>query len=174
MPRPLCPSPMPRLASGGSSVNGMIYMRGQARDYGDWETEHGCTGWRYNDVLPVFKRQEGNRRIADAFHGQDGPLTVDGPSAPHPVSAPVIEAAVSAGVPRTGDFNRAQRSGSCGRAGHAASGQSRGSSRRGQGIEGPETWSGLLNLPARAADIEPAGCRSLCRHGWRWAPGRAV
>lgn len=48
------PVPQGRVLGGGSSVNGMIYMRGQAQDYDDWQTEHGCTGWGYKDVLPVF------------------------------------------------------------------------------------------------------------------------
>ena len=50
--------PQGRVLGGGSSVNGMIYMRGQARDYDDWDERFGCEGWRYDDVLPVFRRQE--------------------------------------------------------------------------------------------------------------------
>ena len=64
--------PQGRVLGGGSSVNGMIYMRGQARDYDDWAHEHGCTGWAYADVLPVFRRQEANRRLSDDFHGAEG------------------------------------------------------------------------------------------------------
>lgn len=105
------PVPQGRVLGGGSSVNGMLYMRGQARDYDDWETEHGCTGWRFDDVLPVFKRQEANRQFDNAFHGRSGRLVVDGPSAPHPVAERLIEATVSAGVKRTDDFNGAEQEG---------------------------------------------------------------
>ncbi len=105
------PVPQGRVLGGGSSVNGMLYMRGQAKDYDDWADVHGCDGWRYQDVLPVFKRQETNRQFDNAYHGRSGRLVVDGPSAPHPVSARLIAAAVSAGVPETDDFNGAQQEG---------------------------------------------------------------
>ncbi len=105
------PVPQGRVLGGGSSVNGMIYMRGQAQDYDDWEGLHGCTGWGYRDVLPVFRAQERNLQFDDAYHGQSGPLLVDGPPAPHPVSARIIAAAVQAGVPPTQDFNGAQQEG---------------------------------------------------------------
>lgn len=105
------PVPQGRVLGGGSSVNGMIYMRGQARDYDDWEADYGCTGWGYRDVLPVFKRQEANRQFDNDFHGTSGRLVVDGPSAPHPVSRILMEATVSAGVKRTDDFNGAGQEG---------------------------------------------------------------
>ena len=105
------PVPQGKVLGGGSSVNGMIYMRGQHRDYDDWAHEHGCTGWAYRDVLPTFRRQEANTRISDDYHGTHGKLVVDDPSAAHPVSRQVIAAAVSAGVPETGDFNGAQQEG---------------------------------------------------------------
>ena len=105
------PVPQGRVLGGGSSVNGMLYMRGQAQDYDDWRDVHGCDGWGYDDVLPVFKRQESNTRLNNEFHGSDGKLVVADPSNPHPVSARIIEAAVSAGVPRTNDFNGASQEG---------------------------------------------------------------
>jgi len=105
------PVPQGRVLGGGSSVNGMLYMRGQAQDYDDWDAEHGCTGWRFEDVLPVFKRQEANRQFDDDFHGTRGRLIVDGPSAPHPVSARLIKATISAGVPETNDFNGMRQEG---------------------------------------------------------------
>lgn len=105
------PVPQGRVLGGGSSVNGMLYMRGQAQDYDEWETEHGCTGWGYKDVLPVFKKQEKNKQFDNEFHGTSGALEVDGPSAPHPVSATIIDAAVSAGVKRNDDFNGADQEG---------------------------------------------------------------
>ncbi|MGB7318454.1 MAG: GMC family oxidoreductase N-terminal domain-containing protein [Planktotalea sp.] len=97
--------PQGRVLGGGSSVNGMIYMRGQARDYDDWADIHGCTGWAYKDVLPIFRRQEKNARFSDEFHGTKGALVVSDPSAPHPVSKRIIEAAIAAGIPATDDFN---------------------------------------------------------------------
>ena len=105
------PVPQGKVLGGGSSVNGMIYMRGQHTDYDDWAEEHGCTGWSYEDVLPVFRRQEGNTRFDDAFHGSQGKLIVADPSAAHPVAAQSIAAAVSAGVPETNDFNGANQEG---------------------------------------------------------------
>lgn len=86
-------------------------MRGQHRDYDEWDGEHGCIGWAYKDVLPTFKRQEKNTRLADDFHGTCGKLIVDDPATPHPVSKMVIEAAVAAGIPRTNDFNGARQEG---------------------------------------------------------------
>lgn len=53
--------PQRKVIGGGSSVNGRIYMRGQHRDYDDWEVEHGCTGWGHESVLPTFKRQPNAR-----------------------------------------------------------------------------------------------------------------
>ena len=103
--------PQGRVLGGGSSVNGMVYMRGQHRDYDDWVSEHGCTGWSYKDVLPVFRRQECNIDLDDEYHGTSGPLIVSNPSAPHPVSAAAIEAAVAWGLPRTRDFNGAAQEG---------------------------------------------------------------
>lgn len=103
--------PQGRVLGGGSSVNGMIYMRGQAQDYDDWVGDYGCQGWGYDDVLPVFRRQEQNLTFDNAFHGTDGSLKVSSPSSPHPVSRLVIEAAVSAGLPRNQDFNGAHQEG---------------------------------------------------------------
>lgn len=103
--------PQGRVLGGGSSVNGMIYMRGQHKDYDDWAAVHGCGGWSFADVLPVFKKQEANTRLSGAYHGTAGKLVVDDPATPHPVAQRVIEAAVAAGVPPTDDFNGAQQEG---------------------------------------------------------------
>ena len=105
------PVPQGRVLGGGSSVNGMIYMRGQHSDYDEWASAHGCTGWAFDDVLPTFKRQEKNTRLEGDFHGRKGKLVVDDPATPHPVSKMVIEAAVAAGIPRTDDFNGARQDG---------------------------------------------------------------
>lgn len=105
------PVPQGRVLGGGSSVNGMIYMRGQHQDYDDWAEEHGCTGWSFKDVLPVFKRQEANTRLGGEFHGQNGRLVVADPITPHPVSERIIAAARSAGLPASDDFNGASQEG---------------------------------------------------------------
>ncbi len=103
--------PQGRVLGGGSSVNGMIYMRGQHQDYEDWADVHGCAGWRFADVLPVFKRQENNQRLAGPFHGQSGRLNVADPATPHPICDRLIAATKAAGVPGTDDFNGATQEG---------------------------------------------------------------
>jgi len=105
------PVPQGRVLGGGSSVNGMIYMRGQQQDYDDWAVHYGCTGWAYKDVLPVFMRQESNQRINNEFHGSSGKLCVADPKPAHPVSKAVIEAAINAGIPPSDDFNGAHQEG---------------------------------------------------------------
>ncbi len=103
--------PQGRVLGGGSSVNGMIYMRGQAQDYDDWESEHGCTGWSYEDVLPAFCRQERNTRLGAPYHGHGGQLIVDDPSLKHSVTQAIIGSAIEAGIPKTEDFNGARQEG---------------------------------------------------------------
>ena len=105
--------PQGRVLGGGSSVNGMIYIRGQARDYDEWEQEHGCDGWGFDQVLSVFKGQEANQRLGDPYHGQSGPLKVGDPNHKHPVTAALIEAGLSAGIPPTNDYNGERQEG-CG------------------------------------------------------------
>lgn len=105
------PVPQGNVIGGGSSVNGMIYMRGQHQDYDDWANIHGCKGWAYKDVLRAFIKQEGNTRLSNDFHGQTGKLVVADPAAKHPVSAAIINSAISAGVPSTNDFNGARQEG---------------------------------------------------------------
>src|SRR3546814_7033414 len=63
--------PQGRTLGGGSSVNAMIYIRGQREDYDGWAAS-GCDGWGYDDVLPVFRRAENNQRLAGPYHGNDG------------------------------------------------------------------------------------------------------
>lgn len=96
---------------GSSSVGAMVYVRGQKEDYDGWVSDHGCTGWGYDDVLPVFRRQERNTRLSGPYHGTDGRLTVADPGAPHPVSQLAIDAAIAAGVRPTDDFNGASQEG---------------------------------------------------------------
>lgn len=103
--------PQGRVLGGGSSVNGMIYMRGQAADYDGWARDHGCDGWSYDDVLPVFCAQEANTRLGAPYHGQTGPLVVSDPAYRHPVTERIIAAARATGLPATEDFNGAAQAG---------------------------------------------------------------
>ncbi|MEE1923309.1 FAD-dependent oxidoreductase [Pseudomonas sp. 148P] len=102
--------PQGRTLGGGSAVNAMIYIRGQAEDYEEWKAS-GCPGWGWDDVLPVFRRCEGNARLGGQLHGQDGPLKVSDPRHRHPLSEAFVSAAVQAGVPASDDFNGARQEG---------------------------------------------------------------
>ncbi|HEY3949118.1 choline dehydrogenase [Phenylobacterium sp.] len=95
---------------GSSSINGMIYIRGHARDYDQWR-QMGLAGWGYADVLPYFKRSEGFEGGADAWHGGEGPLKVSKASSPNPIYSATIEAGAQAGFLLTKDFNGYQQEG---------------------------------------------------------------
>jgi choline dehydrogenase len=101
--------PQGRVLGGGSSINAMVYTRGNAHDYDVWAEEEGCTGWSYRDVLPYFRRAEDNERFSDQYHGGGGPLGVSDPISAHPLS----RAFVRAGLPYNPDFNGARQEG-CG------------------------------------------------------------
>jgi len=102
--------PQGRTLGGGSAVNAMIYIRGQAEDYEEWKAS-GCPGWGWDDVLPVFRRCEDNARLGGDLHGQSGPLKVSDPRHRHPLSEAFVSAAVQAGVPANDDFNGARQEG---------------------------------------------------------------
>ena len=103
--------PRGRVLGGSSSINGMMYVRGHARDYDRW-AQSGCRGWRYADVLPYFRRAENSQRAADAYHGKDGPLRVTTPNGSTGVLGEAfIEAGQQAGYPYTPDCNGAQQEG---------------------------------------------------------------
>jgi choline dehydrogenase len=95
---------------GSSSINGMIYIRGHARDYDQWR-QMGLGGWGYADVLPYFKRAESFEGGADAWHGGEGPLHVSKAASPNPIYKASIEAGRQAGYPLTDDFNGFQQEG---------------------------------------------------------------
>jgi len=95
---------------GSSSINGMIYIRGHARDYDQWR-QMGLSGWAYADVLPYFKRSETFEGGADAWHGGAGPLHVSKASSPNPIYGASIEAGRQAGYAVTEDFNGFQQEG---------------------------------------------------------------
>ena len=102
--------PRGRMLGGSSSMNAMMYTRGNAADYDGWAAA-GALGWSYRDVLPYFKRSEDNERGADAYHGVGGPLHVSDSRAMTPVIDAVIEAAVEAGHELNADFNGASQLG---------------------------------------------------------------
>lgn len=104
------PTPQGRIVGGGSAVNGMVYIRGNARDYDAW-AEAGAEGWSYADVLPVFRRAEDNMRYADAFHGTGGPLAVSDQISPSPLTRLFVRAGQEAGFAFNPDFNGARQSG---------------------------------------------------------------
>jgi len=95
---------------GSSSINGMIYIRGHARDYDHWR-QMGCEGWSFADVLPYFKRAEANENGGDSFHGGDGPLHVSNGRSANPLFRAFVEAGKEAGHPLTKDFNGYQQEG---------------------------------------------------------------
>ncbi|WP_312162869.1 choline dehydrogenase [Phenylobacterium sp.] len=95
---------------GSSSINGMIYIRGHARDYDQWR-QMGLQGWSYRDVLPYFKRSESLEGGGDAWHGGEGPLKVSKASTPNPIYSATIEAGRQAGFKVTSDFNGFQQEG---------------------------------------------------------------
>lgn len=94
--------PRGRGLGGSSAINGMVYIRGNRWDYDNWAAL-GCTGWGWDDVLPVFKRQEGNERGGDALHGGEGPLNVADQRSPSHVGVSFIEAAEQLQIPRNDD-----------------------------------------------------------------------
>jgi len=104
--------PRGKTLGGTSSINGMVYMRGNHADYDEWR-QRGCTGWDWESVLPYFKKAENQARGADAFHGVGGPLNVSDQPTRFELSDAVLDACEQAGIPRNPDFNGAQQEG-CG------------------------------------------------------------
>ena len=102
--------PRGKTLGGSSSINGLIYIRGQREDYDHWRAL-GNAGWGYDDVLPYFRRSERNQRGADAFHGDQGPLCVSDIGAKHELIEAFIAGAEENGVPRTDDFNGVRQEG---------------------------------------------------------------
>ena len=102
--------PRGRMLGGSSSMNAMVYMRGNAADYDGWAAG-GAQGWSYQDVLPYFIRSEDNERGADSYHGVGGPLHVSDSRANSPVVDAFLEAAVQAGHAYNADFNGAVQTG---------------------------------------------------------------
>ena len=102
--------PRGKVLGGSSSINGLLYVRGQHEDYDRWR-QHGNTGWGFDDVLPYFKKAEDQQRGADDYHGAGGPLPVSDMLHADPLSGAFITAAVEAGIPDNPDFNGATQEG---------------------------------------------------------------
>ena len=109
--------PRGRVIGGSSSINGMVYVRGHARDFDHW-AEHGADGWGFADVLPYFRRMEcwhgeasGGAPAHSAWRGSDGPLHVTRGARANPLFRAFIEAGRQAGYPVTDDYNGAQQEG---------------------------------------------------------------
>ena len=103
--------PQARVLGGGSSINAMVFTRGNPRDYDAWAEEERCDGWAFKDVLPYFRRAEDNNRLADDYHGTDGPLGASDLISPHPLSRAFVLAAQEAGLAPNADFNGAVQEG---------------------------------------------------------------
>ncbi|WP_119289988.1 GMC family oxidoreductase [Azohydromonas sediminis] len=102
--------PRGKVLGGSSSINAMIYLRGQREDYDAWAAA-GNPGWGWDDVLPYFRKAEHNERGADAFHATGGPLNVADLRSPNRFAQRFVEAAQQAGYPLNPDFNGAGQEG---------------------------------------------------------------
>src|SRR5215468_11162266 len=96
--------PRGKVLGGSSSINGLLYVRGQHEDYDRWR-QRGNVGWGYDDVLPYFKKAENQQRGADEYHGSGGPLWVSDWRHEDPLSEAFVKAAVETGIPLNPDFN---------------------------------------------------------------------
>lgn len=102
--------PRGKVLGGSSSLNGLLYVRGQAEDYDRW-AELGNPGWSFDDVLPYFKKSEDQERGADKYHGVGGPLKVSDLRLRRPIADYFIEAAQQIGIPYNDDYNGADQEG---------------------------------------------------------------
>ena len=102
--------PRGKVLGGTSSINGMVYMRGNHADYDDWR-QRGCTGWDWDSVLPYFKKAEDQARGPSEFHGVGGPLRVSDQPQRWELADALLEATIQAGIPRNDDFNGAKQEG---------------------------------------------------------------
>jgi choline dehydrogenase len=100
-------TPRGKVLGGSSSINGLVYIRGQREDFDGW----GIPGWRFDDLLPYFKKSEDQGRGADAWHGVGGPVAVNDLPDRHELCDAFIDSAAALGVPRNPDFNGARQEG---------------------------------------------------------------
>jgi choline dehydrogenase len=100
-------TPRGKVLGGSSSINGLVYIRGQREDFDGW----GIPGWRFDDLLPYFRKSENQSRGADAWHGVGGPLEVGDLPDRHELCDAFIASALADGIPRNDDFNGARQEG---------------------------------------------------------------
>lgn len=102
--------PRGKVLGGSSSLNGLLYVRGQRQDYDHWR-ELGNPGWSYEEVLPYFKKSEDQERGANEYHGVGGPLKVSDLRLRRPIAERFIEGATEIGIPKNNDYNGAEQDG---------------------------------------------------------------
>lgn len=102
--------PRGKCLGGSSAINAMLYVRGHPSDFDDW-AKQGCSGWSFDEVLPYFKRAEGNQRGESRFHGGQGPLKVGEQQSPRGITEDYIKAAEQCGYKRNDDFNAEDQEG---------------------------------------------------------------
>jgi choline dehydrogenase len=102
--------PRGKTLGGSSSINAMLYVRGNARDYDEWAAL-GNPGWGYGDVLPFFRRAENNEQFSDDYHGRGGPLNVTYPRYDTDLNQRFLKAAAQNGLPLNPDYNGARQDG---------------------------------------------------------------
>jgi choline dehydrogenase len=103
--------PRGRMLGGSSSMNAMMYIRGNRSDYDRWAADDGADGWSYDEVLPYFKRSERNAEIADSYHGTSGELHVTAKRWLSPHWERFVDSAAALGIDRNADFNGARQDG---------------------------------------------------------------
>ena len=102
--------PRGKVLGGTSSINGMLYVRGQREDYDHW-AQLGNKGWAYDDILPFFKQAENYESGGDDYRGTGGPLTVSEPPRRYPLTESFLQAARNSGFPANPDYNGASQEG---------------------------------------------------------------
>jgi choline dehydrogenase len=102
--------PRGKTLGGNSSTNAMLYVRGNQSDYDAW-ADLGNNGWAYKDILPYFKKSEGNEVYSDEFHNTDGPLGVSNPTDASDLNSMFFSACEENGIPFVDDFNGAEQEG---------------------------------------------------------------
>jgi choline dehydrogenase len=103
--------PHGRTLGGSSSINGMVYIRGNPLDYDGWRDGYGCTGWGHSDLLPYFRRSEDQERGESGSHGTGGPLRVEDLRHRHELTRAWVDAARACGLPGNDDFNAGTQDG---------------------------------------------------------------
>ena len=104
------PTPRGKVIGGSSSINGMVYMRGNPDDYNHWQ-QLGNAGWGFEDILPYFKKSQNQQRGENHYHGSGGALWVSDPAEMHPIATAYINAGIEAGYDFNHDFNGTAQNG---------------------------------------------------------------